>query len=143
MVNTSITDTAWRAIKEYIDDEIRFANWGREEDIETYYLYIHLNRNPCKFYFYYGDPVNSEIYGRNATYYTVPGVHYADKAYWSSFSKNGDRLYICVNTWNHALGESDNNADLSNWIPSYSTAYGSRVDAEKSYVDDCSKSPFC
>ena len=31
----------------------------------------------------------------------------------------------------------------SNWISSYSTAYGSRVDAERSYVDDCSKSPFC
>jgi len=126
-----------------IYDSIRFANWGREEDIETYYLYVHLNGSPWKFYFYYGDPVNSGIYSRDATYYTVPGVHYADKVYWSSFSKNGDRPYIYVNTWNHALGESDNNADLSNWISSYSTAYGSRVDAERSYVDDCSKSPFC
>ena len=124
-------------------DAIRYSNWGRYEDIETYYLYVYQNGIPWKVYFYYGSPVNSGIYSRSATYYTIPGPHYADKVLWTSFSKNGNKPYIWVNTWNHALRERDNNPGLSDWTSSYATTQGSRVNAEVKYVDDCSKSPFC
>ncbi len=124
-------------------DDIRYANWGRWEDIETYYLYVYQNGTPWKFYFYYGEPVNNGIYSGSATYYTLPGPHIIAYVPWSSFSKSGDRPYIYVNTWNHALGENDNNPDMSNWVSAYAETQGSRVDAEIKYVDDCSLSPFC
>ncbi len=126
-----------------IYDAIRYANWGRWEDIETYYLYVYQNGTPWKFYFYYGEPVNNGIYSGSATYYTIPGPHIIAYVPWSSFSRNGNRPYIYVNTWNHALGENDNNPNMSNWVSAYVVTQGSRVDAERKYVDDCSLSPFC
>ncbi len=126
-----------------IYDAIRYANWGRWEDIETYYLYVYQDGTPWKFYFYYGDPVNGGIYSGSATYYTIPGPHIIAYVPWSSFSRNGNRPYIYVNTWNHALGENDNNPNMSNWVSAYIENQGSRVDAERKYVDDCSLSPFC
>lgn len=125
-----------------IYDAIRYANWGRYEDIETYYLYVYQSGTPWKFYFYYGSPVNNGIYSGDSTYYTLPGPHNTATVLWSAFSKNGNRPYLWVNTWNHAFGERDNNPDLSNWQSSFTTTQGSRVNAEVKY-SDCAYSPFC
>lgn len=125
-----------------IYDVIRYSNWGRYNDIETYYLYVYQNGTPWKFYFYYGSPVNAGIYSGGSTYYTLPGPHNTATVLWSAFNKNGNRPYLWVNTWNHAFGKRDNNPYLSNWQSTFTITQGSRVNAEVKY-SNCANSPFC
>lgn len=73
----------------------------------------------------------------------MPGPHETAYVPWTEFSKSGSNPYIYVNTWNHALGENDNNLDMSNLVAAYDETQGSRVDAELQYVNDCSESSFC
>ncbi len=124
-------------------DWYRYIEWGRFEDIETFFLIVDKSTGRVdKLSFvglqiYWWNPFYGEwrfidpIYSGSATWNT--GVH--EKAKVTSFNTNGTHPIVYINTWNHAIGERDNNPSMrdvafNTWL---NPVEGSRINAENEY----------
>jgi len=124
-------------------DWYRYIAWGRFEDMETFFLVVDKSTGSISrlsfigLQIYWWSPFYGEwksispIYSGSATWDTA--AHERAKIY--SFSTTGAHPIIYVNTWNHAMGENDNNPSMadtafSTWL---NPVEGSRMDAENDY----------
>lgn len=125
-------------------DWYRRISWGRFEDIETFFIVVdkktgkinRLSSIGLKLLVY--DPTTGSMwtniapsYSGSATWDTA--AH--ERAMIYSFRTMGTHPIVYINTWNHAIGENDNNpfmadAAFSTWL---NPVDGSRMDAEDDY----------
>jgi len=109
-------------------DFVRLLQWGRIEDIETFYLIIDYNGSPEQIYFCYGD---TGTHSRDQKFNAYNPCHYADLISSKKFTWKGSRPNIYLNTWNHLFGEYDTNLNLSDRIwETFPASKGTRVNAE-------------
>jgi len=122
---------------DWLYDQVRNADWGRYDDIETFFVVVTKSSHAL-------DRLSFQklTLTEGGTVRTV-GAIYSGGNTWNNEAHNtakitsfnyysGNHPKVYVNTWNHALSESDNNSGMSDSIHStwVSTTNGNRLTAE-------------
>jgi hypothetical protein len=126
---------------DWLYDWVRLTYWDRIQDIETFFLVVDKSDEEVDRLSFIGLELQrynylwysiSPIYSGTATW--EEAAHEREKIY--SFNTYGDHPIVYVNTWNHAMGEDDNNPSMAD--SSFNTwqnyVEGSRMDAENDYT---------
>jgi hypothetical protein len=126
-------------------DALRLVNWGRIEDLETFFIVSDKSSGISEKLSFIGLWLNRKdggsteyveidpCYSGDYSWLTLVGPHLRAKI--TSFSKYYQHPILYVNVWNHAIGEEDNNDWMSKVRFDTWNSYtnGNRKDAENAY----------
>ena len=120
-------------------DSIRESEYGRIEDMETFYVYFDFGtRNIVGISTIdYSSFTYMNSYGRTQNFWVWFPIHYNGTGGPEIFAFYANRPYIWVNTWSHLMGTRDENRDLGDiYYFSYPCLkLGAREDAEMDYIN--------
>ncbi|GEM_PF-6002123 len=111
----------------------RIFKYRRIADIETFYVEINGGGKPPEINFSYK---GIGTYSGKQTYNSSNPKHYIRKIPYSEFECSDGRPHIYVNTWNHLLGEKNNNQEPYIIWRDYSLFIGTREKAESDFRMD-------
>lgn len=110
---------------------IRILRYHRVEDMESFYITINEKGKLQGVNFSYMDV---GTYSDKQTYNTFYPKHCIRQIPYSEFEFSNNRPHIYVNTWNHLLGEKNNNPELSYAVwEDYPLLVGTRKKAESDF----------
>ena len=108
----------------------RIFKHRRIADIETFYIETDGGRRPSEINFSYK---GIGTYSGKQPYNSLNPKHYIRKIPYSEFENSDGRPHIYVNTWNHLLGEKNNNQEPYTIWRNYSLFIGAREKAESDF----------
>jgi hypothetical protein len=108
----------------------RIFKYRRIADIETFYVETNGEGRPQEINFSYK---GIGTYSGKQTYNSPNPKHYIRKIPYSKFERSDGRPHIYVNTWNHLLGEKNNNQEPYTIWRVYSLFIGTREKAESDF----------
>ena len=131
-----------------IYDALRLTNWGRIEDVETFFMVVEKEGEETDRVSFIGcelyristsnwrtiDP----IYSKTQQFGVLLPTHYKEKLDVEDLDMTGEHPILWVNTWNHLLGEDDNNPtmdDTTHNLWTWGLDHGNRMEAENEVIE--------